>query len=196
MAVVLFSLRAKDNLCIKDKETAPKVSFIQRLHYRQLVFPYGEKLFYGSECMVVGTLCLMFIRGCIHVHRTEYTYTVTFCCKRKSDKANAQSALHHPRTDTHTHSHTLTHSHTFTHTHSHTLTHTHTVTPSHTHTVTPSPGSTTTLKVMEVSVRQGETDPVLRFSLRVNVPLSILTRPLTPHTLTLLILRPLMIFGQ
>ena len=32
MAVVLFSLRAKDNLCIKDKEAAPKVSFIQRLH--------------------------------------------------------------------------------------------------------------------------------------------------------------------
>ena len=28
MAVVLFSLRAKDNLCIKDKEAAPKVSFI------------------------------------------------------------------------------------------------------------------------------------------------------------------------
>ena len=32
MAVVLFSLRSKDNLCIKDKEAAPKVSFIQRLH--------------------------------------------------------------------------------------------------------------------------------------------------------------------
>ena len=29
---VLFSLRAKDNLCIKDKEAAPKVSFIERLH--------------------------------------------------------------------------------------------------------------------------------------------------------------------
>ena len=29
---VNFSLRAKDNLCIKDKEAAPNVSVVQRLH--------------------------------------------------------------------------------------------------------------------------------------------------------------------
>ena len=32
MVVVFFSLRTKDNLCIKDSVAAPKVSFSQRFH--------------------------------------------------------------------------------------------------------------------------------------------------------------------
>ena len=75
MAVVLFSLRAKDNLCIKDKEAALKVSFIQRLHCTSvccnLIFFFFFAIFsrvdirlqsseqdalYGSDHVYIGAL--------------------------------------------------------------------------------------------------------------------------------------------